>query len=242
MLQSETDEYLPQLHSPALSGIIIISMYYINRVELGRTLAGRVSDLKGQEAVVIALKEDAMTACIGLASEINAWVFPLLSKRIIIPGDPRVVGLIDPAGMFTWNPDLEKPQRDGIELESRSVLEDMKRQAFSELNRILDQYGTFSKEGLNGRVLLLTGDIVEDRIEIAMALEYLKSVRYRTLYGLGGNVDSTAADYFHLQTDKDVALDVMTHMFPAEHYFEQKDSYTPEECRLLVTNISQYWT
>ena len=207
-------------------------MYYINRIELGRTLAGRVSDLKGQEAVVIALKEDALTACIGLASEINAWVFPLLSKRIIIPGDPRVVGLIDPAGMFTWNPDLEKPQRDGIELESRSVLEDMKRQAFSELNRILDQYGTFSKEGLNGRVLLLTGDIVEDRIEIAMALEY----------GLGGNVDSTAADYFHLQTDKDVALDVMTHMFPAEHYFEQKDSYTPEECRLLVTNISQYWT
>ena len=94
-------------------------MYYINRIELGRTLAGRVSDLKGQEAVVIALKEDALTACIGLASEINAWVFPLLSKRIIIPGDPRVVGLIDPAGMFTWNPDLEKPQRDGIELESR---------------------------------------------------------------------------------------------------------------------------
>ncbi len=202
-------------------------MYYINRIELGRNLASQLMDLKGQEAVVIALKEESLTACIGLATEINAWVFPLLSRRITIPGDPRPMGLIDPAGTFTWNPDLEKVQRDGIEMESRALLEDAKRQAFSELNRILDQYGQFSKDSLNGRKLLLTGDIIEDRLEIAMALEYLKSVRYASLYGLGGNVDSLAADYFHIQTDKSIALDVMTHMFPAEHYFEQKDSYTP---------------
>lgn len=217
-------------------------MYYVNRIELGKILADRLMELKGQEAVVIALREESLTACIGLASEINAWVFPLLSRRITIPGDPRPMGLIDPAGMFTWSPDLEKVQRDGIEMESHGVLEDAKRQAFSDLNRVLDQYGQFSKDSLNGRVLLLTGDIVEDRLEIAMALEYLKSVRYKAIYGLGGNVDSLATDYYHIQTDKSVALDVMTHMFPAEHYFEQKDSYTPEECRLLVTNISQYWT
>ncbi|MDO4773780.1 MAG: hypothetical protein Q4A37_01490 [Candidatus Saccharibacteria bacterium] len=217
-------------------------MYYVNRIELGRSLGGRLQDLKGQEAVVIALKESALTACIGLASEINAWVFPLLSQRITIPGDPRVMGVIDPSGTFTWSPDLEKMQRDGIELESRAVLEDAKRQAFSELNRAIDSYGGLSKEALNGRILLLTGDIVEDRVEIAMALEYLKSVRYAALYGLGGNVDAVAADYFHLQTDRSVALDVMTHMFPAEHYFEQQDAYTLEEQRQLAINISQYWT
>lgn len=216
-------------------------MYYVNRIELGRTLGGQLQELRGQEAVVIALKESALTACIGLASEIRAWVFPLLSRRIVIPGDPRVMGAIGPTGQFTWSPDLEKMQRDGIELESRAVLEDAKRTAFSELNRILDAYGGFTKEALNGRVLLLTGDVVEDRIEVAVALEYLKSVRYAALYGLGGNVDSLAADYFHLQTDRSVALDVMTHMFPAEHYFEQQDAYTPEECRQLVINISQYW-
>lgn len=209
---------------------------------MGQTLGGRLQDLKGQEAVVIALKESALTACISLAASINAWVFPLLSRRITIPGDPRIMGLVDPTGKFTWNPDLEKMQRDGIELESRAVLEDAKRQAFSELNRVLDQYGSFSKDALNGRILLLTGDIVEDRIEIAMALEYLKSVRYDKLLGLGGNVDAAAADYFHLQTDANISLDVMTHMFPAEHYFERQDSYSPEECRQLAINISQYWT
>lgn len=217
-------------------------MYYVNRIELGRALGGRLEELRGQEAVVIALKESALTACIGLATHIRAWVFPLLSKRITIPGDSRIMGAIGPDGTFTWNPDLEKAQRDSVEMESRAVLEDAKRQAFSELNRILDHYGEFSKDALNGRTLLLTGDVVNDRIEIAMAMEYLKSVRYAALYGLGGNVDAAAADYFHLQTDQSVTLDVMTHMFPAEHYFEQQDAYTPEECRQLAVNISQYWT
>ena len=64
-------------------------MYYVNRIELGKILADRLMELKGQEAVVIALREESLTACIGLASEINAWVFPLLSRRITIPGDPR---------------------------------------------------------------------------------------------------------------------------------------------------------
>jgi predicted phosphoribosyltransferase len=217
-------------------------MYYANRIELGQKLAGRLMDLKGQEAVVIALKESALSSCIGLASQVNAWVFPLLSQHVLVPGDPRIMGLIDPSGTFTWNPDLEKVERDGIEMESHGVLEEAKRQAFSRLNRSLEQFGEFSKDALNGRTLLLTGDIVEDRIEIAMALEYLKSVRYAKLYGLGGNVDAQAATYFHLQTDQDIALDVMTHMFPAEHYFEQQDAYSPEECRQLAINISHYWS
>ncbi len=217
-------------------------MYYTNRIELGQRLGQRLTHLRGQEVMVLALRESAMTACIGLASELHAWVFPLLSERIYIPGDPRLMGLIGPDGMFTWSPDLEKVERDGIEMDSRATLEDAKREAFSRLNRILSQYGEIQKEVLTGRSLLLTGDIVEDRAEIAMALEYLKSVRYEKLYGLGGNVDAAAADYYHLQTDDDIVLDVMTHMFPADHYFEQKIAYSPEECRQLAMNISSYWT
>lgn len=217
-------------------------MYYTSRIELGRSLGGRVSDLKGQEAIVVALREDSLTACIGLASEINAWVFPLLSERITIPGDPRIMGLISPEGEFTWNPDIEKAYRDEIEMESRAILDDAKREGFSKLNEALTHYGTINKDCLNGRTVLLTGDIVEDRIEIAMAIDYLKSANYATLYGLGGNVDAASADYFHIETDKDIALDVMTNMFPAEHYFEQPIGYNAEECRQLVMNISQYWT
>jgi hypothetical protein len=217
-------------------------MYYSNRVDLGRMLGGRLTDLKGVEPVVIALKESALTACIGLASTINGWIFPLLSKTIEIPGDPRIMGAIGPNGNFTWSPDLEKIEIDSIEMESHMVIEDAKRQAFSELNQLLGKYGNFSKDALNGRILLLTGDVIRDRMEIAVALEYLKSVRYANLYGLGGNVESDVATFYHINTDVSVVLDVMSHMFSAEHYFERQEDYSVEECRLLVTNISQYWT
>ena len=217
-------------------------MYYLNRIDLGGRLSENLSELKGQEAVVLALKENSMTACIALASRINAWIYPLLTERITVPGDPRVMGLMNDGGQFVWNPEFSTYEREGIELESRSVLEDAKREAFSRLNRRVSTYGEFSKSGLDGRILLMVGDIVKDRLEMAAALDYLKSVRYAKLYAVGGNVDAAAADYMHLQTDHDVELDVMTNMFDDGHYFDQQDSYLIEECRQLVTNISQYWT
>ena len=50
-------------------------MYYVNRIELGKILADRLMELKGQEAVVIALREESLTACIGLASELMLGCF-----------------------------------------------------------------------------------------------------------------------------------------------------------------------
>ena len=44
---------------------MITVMYYVSRIELGKTLAGRLMELKGQEAVVIALKESALTPVFG---------------------------------------------------------------------------------------------------------------------------------------------------------------------------------
>jgi predicted phosphoribosyltransferase len=199
-------------------------------------------ELKGQEAVLLALKEESMTACIALAAQINAWIYPLLSEKITIPGDPRIMGVVNDGGIFVWSPDISTYERDGIEMDSRAVLEDAKRVAFSKLNQKSSLYGTYSKEGLVGRTLLLVGDIVRDRMEISAALEYLKSVRYARLYSVGGNVDALAADFMHLQTDHDIELDVMTNMFDDGHYFEQQDSYSADECRQLMVNIAQYWT
>lgn len=217
-------------------------MYYLNRIELGNRLSEQLQALKGQEAVVLSIKEESMTACISLASQINAWIYPLLTEKITIIGDPRVMGVVNDGGAFIWNPNLSKSECDGIEMDSRAMLDDAKREAFSKLNRRSSQYGQYSKDSLNGRVLLLVGDIVRDQMEITAALEYLKSVRYAKLYSAGGNVDANAADYMHLQTDHDIELDVMTNMFDDGHYFDQQDSYSPDECRQLLVNIVQYWT
>ncbi len=216
-------------------------MYYRNRIDLGSKLSVQLESLKGQEAVILSLKESSMTACIALASQINAWIFPLLTVPIAIPNDPRTIGVLTEDGVFVWNPDFSPSQRDDIEMNFRPLLEQAKREAHSKVNALSTQYGEYQKAALNGRSVIILGDIVRDKIEIAAALEFLKSVRYAKLYAVGGNVDAHAADYMHLQADSDVELDVMTNMFDDGHYFDEQDSYTVDECRQLLINISQYW-
>lgn len=216
-------------------------MYYLNRIELGRTVSTRLADLKGQEVVIIALKESAISACIGLASEINAWIYPMLTERVYISADTRIMGTINADGAFTWNPIFSRPDQEWLTMSFFGMLEEAKREAFSKLNRIMEGYSEFDKSMLIDRKLILAGDIIRDRLEIAAALQLLKDVRYEALYCAGGNVDANVFNEMRQITDRIEFLDVMTNMFNDDHYFEEQSAYTPEENKLLMLNIAQYW-
>ena len=204
-------------------------------------MSTRLVDLKGQEAVLIALREASISACIGLASEINAWVYPMLTERVYITGDPRVMGTINADGVFTWNPMFSRPDQEWLTMSFFGMLEESKRVAFSKINKTMDEYKEFSKDMLTDRKIILTGDIIRDRLEIVAALELLKEVRYESLYCAGGNVDAKVFNEMRQISDRIEFLDVMTNMFNDEHYFEEQSAYTPEENKLLMLNIAQYW-
>lgn len=217
-------------------------MYFLDRMDLGDKLSGRLIDLKGSEAVILVLNENSITSCVALAARINAWVYPLLTEKVYLPGDPRLIGVINDGGSLIWNPEFSQPYRDEIEMNFRSVLDDAKRVAFSSLNKRTSLYGTFSKDSLNGRVLILTGDIVRERMEMSAAIEYIKEVRYDKLYASGGNVDPESATFMRIQADQDFQLDILSNMFEDGHYFERQNSYTADESRQILINISQFWT
>ena len=216
-------------------------MYFVNRIDLGRSLARKAEHLKSQDAVVLCLKEDALSTSIGLASELNAWIYPLLIERIAIPGDPRVIGAINQNGELCYNPGLSIYERQELENENMALIQDMSRSAFSKLNRHTAMYGQLNINSLNGRVIILCADILRDQVEIAAALEILKPLRTQSIIGLIGNVTNDVADLVTIQSDKSDFMDVMTNMFDDEHYFEQPESYSVEERRQLAMNISQYW-
>lgn len=216
-------------------------MYFIDRMDLGDKLCARLSDLKGQEPVILALTEESITACITLASKINAWIYPILTEKIYIPGDPRLMGMINDGGVFVWNPELSAPYRASIEMDYRSVLDDAKRVAFSKLNKRVSAYGEFSKFSLRGRILILTGDIIRGKMEMASAIEYLKDMQYSNLLALGGNVDPEVATFMRILTDRDHQLDVIPNMFDNDHYFDRQDSYSVDGSRQILINISHFW-
>jgi len=216
-------------------------MYFVNRVELGRSMAEKVADLRAKGAVVVCLKENALSTSIGLASELQGWIYPLLSEPVIIPGDPRIIGVVNQEGALCYNLGLSRFEREELRLEYNSVIQEASREAFSRLNARILPYGQLSKNGLRGRPIILCADIVRDEVEIAAAIEFLKTIDTHSIVSVVGNISIEAANALTITSQKSNFMDIMTNMFDDDHYFEEQESYTLEERQQLAMNISQYW-
>lgn len=216
-------------------------MYFVNRIDLGRSMAQKVAHLKSQGVIILCLKEDALSTSIGLASELRGRIYPLLIEPIIIPGDPRIIGAINQDGELCHNPELSTYEREELEMEYSGIIQDASREAFSRLNQHTNDYGSLSKESLQGRTVILCADIIRDQIEIGAAIEFLKPIKTQSVISIVGNITNSAADMMTIATEKSDFLDVMAHMMDDDHYFEQPEAYSVEERRRLAMNISQYW-
>ena len=217
-------------------------MYFASRYELGKTLASKVEQLKGEEAIVLCLKDSALLSAISLASHIHGWVYPLLTEPLVIPGDGRTLGVINQDGELCHNPALSKFEIEDIEMNNQAIIQESSREAFSRLNRRTSEYGSLNKDALRGRTVIVVGDVVKDQLEIGAAREYLKTIAINKIVSLVGNISPESSNILYLESDESSFLDVVPNMFDDNHYFEQLDQYTVEDQRKLAMNIAQYWT
>lgn len=216
-------------------------MYFSSRHALGQTLAARVANLASQEPIIVCLKESALSVAISTASKLHGWVYPLLTEPVMIPGDDRFIGVINQDGALCYNPELSKFERDDMETENESVIQEASREAFSALNHRMQDYGTLNKEALRGRTIVLISDIIKDQLQVGAAHELLKTVATGPIISLVGNITPDSSTALYLESTNSMFLDIVPNMFDDNHYFEQPDSYTIQEQRKLAMNISQYW-
>jgi predicted phosphoribosyltransferase len=216
-------------------------MYYIDRTDLGARLAAMISPTALSEPIIVCLKESSLSTAISLAVELRAWIFPLLCEDIKLDADDRIIGVVSADGDFTLNPSLSSFEYEDIMSEYHSVIEDKKRQAFSQLNARIGAYGELNEEVFNGRQVILCADIIKNQLHIGAAKTLLKPHRPQGIIAAAGNVDVNAADYLRLTADKVHLLDVMSSMFDDNHYFEKSESYSLDSLRQIAMNISQFW-
>lgn len=216
-------------------------MFFTSRHELGIAMAQNWQVLRTQEPIIVCLKESGLSVAISLASELHGWVFPLLSEPVAIPGDNRMIGSINQDGTLCYNIGLSTYEREELEMEYMSVIQEASREAYSRLNRRLEEWGDLNKAALRGRTVIICGDIVRDQLELSAALELLKTVKTQSVVCTVGNVNPDTSTAMMIHSDETNFMDVMQQMFDDEHYFEQPDPYTDEQKRQLALNIAQYW-
>ncbi len=216
-------------------------MYFVSRLTLGQSLAQKISDLRGVEPVILCLKESSLSTCIALAAELRAWIYPLLIEPITISDESQTIGVLIESGEFCPNPEMSNYELEDLQSEYSSIIQDMQRNAYGSLNQRAASYGVLHKEALNGRVVIICGDIIGDDMLISAAQQFLRTIDTQKIISLAGNADVNSSEKLMLASERSICMDVIPNLFDDDHYFEQPDGYSDDEKRQLVMNIPQYW-
>lgn len=218
-------------------------MFYPSRQALGDQLAMKLTQFKNNESIIFCLKKSSLLSCIELAAHLHAYIYVLQYAEIADPFDiTRDLGAITQKGEFVLNPDISQAEYEYITGDFMSIIEERKREAFSEINGERDPNPYFDLAAFNNRNVLLFADVLQTSFQIQVALNILKAYTPTSVTGVVGNITSAVSDKFLIDTDGCIYMDVLqNNFFEDSHYFDQPDNYSEDDKINMANNISLYW-
>ena len=218
-------------------------MFYPSRQALGDQLAMKLAQYKNTETIIFCLKKSSLLSCIELAANLHAYIYILQYAELQDPFDlTRNLGAVTQKGEFVLNPDISQSEYEYINSDFMSVIEEQKREAFSEINGERDPNPAFDLAAFNNRNIILFADVLQSTFQIQVALNILKAYAPASVIGVVGNITSAVSDKFLIDTDGCVYMDVLQNsFFDDSHYFDQPDNYTEDDKINMANNISLYW-
>ena len=218
-------------------------MFYPSRQALGDKLAEKLPEYRNNDTIIFCLKKSSLLSCIELAARLHAYIYILQYADIDDPYDiTRKLGVITPSGEFISNPDITYNEFEYITTNFGSVIEERKREAFSEINAEKNLNPDFNMNAFNNRNILIFADVLKNTIEAQVALEILKPYSPTIIHGAFGNITSPISDKFQIEAGGCTFMDVLnTTNFDEDHYFDQPDKYSDEQKIKMAHNISIYW-
>lgn len=219
-------------------------MLFNDRTVLGKTLAARLLHFRGKDAVVLCLKEESLLTSVTVAAELRAWVYPLLSAPIYSQDAPhKLLGAYDEDGTFCINPDGNESSLQDFSPDTRMFIENQKTAALQDIKVQAEGYEmTLNKQSMNGRDVILVGDVITSALPLALATQLLSSIRPNSMAVAIGNTTPHSAALARMLAEEPTILDVISGVVhDDEHYFEHSDAYDPEQKYALTQHIAAYW-
>lgn len=220
-------------------------MNFIDRQTLGESLAGTLQDLRDKDAIIVCMKESSLLTCLTIASQIRAWVYPLIYVPVHRPGHTHdLLGAFDQDGKFCPLPDTATAKTAPItDKEMEKVIKKHRPAALKTIKQQTEAYGlTLDKKQLDGRDVILAADIITSALPLVLAQRLLLDVTPKSVTAAAGNVTPDAAQLIRINADKVHVLDVMSGVFYDDNrYFEHADTYTLEQKHTLTKHIAAYW-
>lgn len=217
-------------------------LYFKNRAEAGRILAKRLAKFQDEDLVVICLSEGAVMVGAQIAMSLHASMLLYKIKHIFLPNEPDPTGGMSSTGNFKYNNLLSAGEIEEIVSEYHNYLDEQRMQKNHELNVLLGDQGAIDKSMIRHKTVILVADSLVSGFPVAMAGDYLRTVKVKQIIAAVPVASVGALDQLHIQADELCVLGV-TQNFINEpgHYFEDNTEPDIEGAIKIMNNIRFAW-
>lgn len=215
--------------------------YFKDRTEAGLLLAKQMAHYKGQHCAVVALSEGGVAVGAEIAKVVHGSLFMITIEDITLPRELEPLASMSSAGTFTYNHSLSPADLEELNIESRTVIDQLRLATFQKLNRIVSKDGIIDKRLLKRHVIILVSDGISNGISLDVATDFLKPIVTKQVILATPICSVNVIDRVRVMTDDFYCLDVIETGFPLKHYYE--DNVMPNHDVVLETmrNISLRW-
>lgn len=217
-------------------------MYFESRTQAGLLLAERlVQKYRYEDCAVVALSDGAVLVGEQIASALHCVLTLLLIEDIEVPGESMSFGGVSQSGNFTYNGMFSAGEVEEYTSEFHGYLDEKKREAFQKINRLLGDGGIISNEMLQGRVVILVADGLDNGASIDVAMDFLKPINTRKIIVATPVATVPAVDKLHMIADELQILDVKENFLGTDHYYDNNEVPSHEDTIAKINQIVLNW-
>ena len=217
-------------------------MYFESRGHAGQILAGQLLEkYRYEDCAVIALSDGAVLVGEQIAAALHCVLTMLLIEDIEVPGESMSFGGVSQTGSFTYNGMFSAGEVEEYTSEFHGYLDEKKREAFQKINRLLGDGGIISNEMLQGRVIILVADGLDNGASIDVAMEFLKPINTQKIVVATPVATIPAVDKLHMVADELHILDVKENFLGTDHYYNDNTVPSHEDTIAKINQIVLNW-
>lgn len=216
-------------------------MYFKNRAEAGRKLAGKLDHYKKSNSVVIALTPGAVIIGAQVAMKLHATLMMLMTENIILPGENMPLAAVSSEDTFTYNNKFSIGEIEELQSEFLNVIESQRLEKLHHLHALLGHGGEIHRELLRNRNVILVSDGLSSGFSLDVAADYLKPVKTKRLIIATPIASIPAVDRMHLIGDEVVCLSVAENYMDTNHYYDDNTVPSPEDLLKIIMTMPVHW-
>lgn len=209
-------------------------MYLASRVQAGRMLAAQLlPKYRYENCAVVALDDGGVMVGAQIATQLHCVLTLLMTAEIKLPQEPMAIAGITASGTLSYNHSYSDGEISEMAGENFGYIEQQKLLQMHDMNQLVGQGGTISKELLTGHNVIVVSDGAKTGFGIDLAYEFLKPINIEKLIFAVPFSSVEAVDRMHVLADDLYCLNVIPDYRDTDHYYNKKD--VPDHKTVLET-------